>query len=72
MGYFFFPPFLSGAWLRADPATRFTAAGVFGLLSSFAAVVATFGLVFSFFAMTHLLGFTRAEATTKAFEGKDF
>lgn len=43
--YFFF---LFAAWVSADAATRFTVAGVFGLLSSFEAVDATFGDVFSF------------------------
>jgi hypothetical protein len=39
---------LFGAWLSAEPATRFTAAGVFGLDNSLPAVLATLLEVCSF------------------------
>jgi len=43
--------FLSGAWVKADPATLLTFLGVFGLRRSFEAFDATCLDVFSFFAM---------------------
>jgi len=45
-GYFFFLA-LWAAWVKAEAATLRTAEGVLGLLSSFPAFEATFGLVFS-------------------------
>jgi hypothetical protein len=47
--YFFLR--LSGACVNADAATLFTLVGVLGFDSNFEAVVATFGDVFSFFAI---------------------
>jgi hypothetical protein len=44
--YFFFALF--AAWVRAEPATDFTAGGDFGLLRSFDALLATDWDVFSF------------------------
>lgn len=46
--YFLPADFLFGAWVSADAATFFTGAGVFGLLKSFEAMLATLFEVFSF------------------------
>ena len=50
-GYFFFLPFLSGAWVSAEPATDFTFLGVLGFCRSLPAFEATLLEVFSFFAI---------------------
>ena len=47
--YFFFG--LSFAWVNAEAATLFCAGVDFGFASTFAALEATAGLVFSFFAI---------------------
>lgn len=56
VAYFFLLDFdLSGAWLKAEPATALTALLDLGSLSSFAALEATLLLVLSLLAMKCLL-----------------
>lgn len=71
VSYFFFDLF--AAWVKAEAATFFTAAGVFGSRKSFPAVLATFGEVFSFagfFAVAMVAPFKGLVGSTSIFQRK--